>query len=358
MNKQWVATVKDLVKLVIGQQVSRRCKPVIYKTFNNVWLQDSTTIQLPEVLYKLFSCKVMDGKKKAVAKLNVVVNAISGACVLMKWHKFIKTEQTLTDAIFDIAKEGDLVIRDLGYFVLDAFRRLDEAKIYFLSRYRYGVVISDSKSGERICLLDLLKNKKWIDIEVLCGEREQLKVRLVAFKLSEDQKNERIRKAKSKHHRDKNHNPEYYALLGYVILITNVKKSVWNYKAVADAYRIRWNIEILFKSWKSGLGIESIIPEAYAKSERVESVLYLMLLYITWFQLRVIIPLQIQIPKNGKYLSVFKLIKWIKLNTLAWILSELTPKMKREIEYQCCYDLRHDKTNAGLRLSGIFKLLT
>lgn len=53
---------------------------------------------------------------------------------------------------------------------------------------------------------------------------------------------------------------------------------------VAEAYRIRWNIEIVFKSCKSGLNIKQVIPADTVHTYRVESILYMLSLYILWFQ--------------------------------------------------------------------------
>jgi hypothetical protein len=358
MNDSWVKTVKTLLKEVIAQQADKQANRQLFTHFKNVWLQDSTTLHLPDILIEKFKGNVSRGKYKSIAKLNVVINAFSGLCPVMEWSSFTVNEQRLSASILHTAKAGDLVIRDLGYFVLNVFQQLTEAKIYFLSRWKYGVQFSYTENGTAINLAKLLQGKAWFDQEVICGKENSVKVRLVAMKLSAEQTNERIRKAKRNRDRRVNHSKDYYTLLGYVIFITNVEAEKWNSKQVADAYRIRWNIETLFKSWKSGFRLEHIIPEARTNTARVESFLYLMLIYIAWFQLLIYAPLRWYVfRKTGKHLSIIKTAKLINSKSINWMKNEMSNALKKEITYHCCYDKRNDIVNDGMLFYQLFNPL-
>ena len=351
MTDSWLTTVKELLKEVIFHQTKIKVERQLFKHFNNVWLQDSTTLHLPDILAERFKGNWSCGKQKSVAKLNVIIDAVTGICPVMEWSSFTITEQFLAKGILQIAKAGDLVIRDLGYFVLPVFKQLSEANIYFLSRWKYGTKLYDAKSGNEVNLMKLLHRKAWIDQEIVCGRETKVKARLVAIKLSNDQASERKRKATKNRDRRLNHSSDYYELLDYVIFITNVDATKWNYQQVAEAYRLRWNIEILFKSWKSGFRIEHLIPEARTNTQRVESILYLMLIYIAWFQLLIYTPLRWYIyEKTGRHLSIIKVAKLIKSKGLDWMEVQTTAKLKREIAYYCCYDKRQDRMNEEMIL--------
>jgi hypothetical protein len=247
MNTAWVETLKCLLKEVIGIMAKRKFNRALFKNFNQIWLQDSTSIKLPNILYDKFKGNIVKGQKSAVAKLNVITNLLSGSCALLQWSAYTVTEQALSSEILSIARKGDLVIRDLGYFVFDVFKQMNDEGIYFLSRWRYGVLLFNPANGYRLNLIKLLKGKPYLDIEILCGEKK-VPMRLVAIRCNEAQAAERIRKAKKDRHHAVNHNKDYYTLLGYVIFLTSVKADIWTFKQVAQAYRLRWNIEILFKS--------------------------------------------------------------------------------------------------------------
>lgn len=205
-------------------------------------------------------------------------------------------------------------------------------------------------NGEAICLPKLLDGKNILDINILCGTKERLQVRLVAIKLDGQQTAERIRKAKNDRDKRYNHSDDYYFLLGYVIFITNVGQDTWHAGQVAQAYRCRWNIEILFKSWKSGLKAGGRVPEAITKTERVESYLYMMLLYLSWFHLLVFTPLRWAVyNETGRHLSIIKAALWAA-NHVDWFLTGCSPKMERDIKYHCRYDKRKDRENAMQKL--------
>jgi hypothetical protein len=74
MNKAWVETAKALVREVIVEQAAKQARHHLFRGFKNVWIQDSTCLHLPEILFDKFRCKIMEGEKKAVAKLNIIVS--------------------------------------------------------------------------------------------------------------------------------------------------------------------------------------------------------------------------------------------------------------------------------------------
>jgi hypothetical protein len=53
---------------------------------------------------------------------------------------------------------GDLLIRDLGYFVLKVLGGIIEKKAFFISRLRYGITLYD-EIGKEIGWKDLCKKK-------------------------------------------------------------------------------------------------------------------------------------------------------------------------------------------------------
>jgi hypothetical protein len=141
MCPAWVATIKALVALVVSQQSGIARDGVIFKGFRAVWLQDSSSFHLPDVLVAKFKGNMCKGKQKSVAKLNLVVNLLTGLCPVMRLDSFTVNEQALSGTILGIACAGDLVIRDLGYFALGVFTKLTEAGVSYLSRLKHGVAL-------------------------------------------------------------------------------------------------------------------------------------------------------------------------------------------------------------------------
>lgn len=350
MTASWSATLKALLLHVMEQQSSRQVNTCLFRWFNQVWLQDSTSLRLPESLAHHFRGNVSGGEQKAVVKLQVIINAVASTCAMMEWVNFTVNEQRLSHSILRIAKAGDLVIRDLGYFVLRVFKQLDQSGIFFLSRCKYGIYFYDPTHKKPLLLPQLLAGKKWIDTQVICGAKEQLAVRLVAIRLSPQQAAQRRRKARRDRDHRIHHNKQYYQLLDYMIFITNADRQVWNHRQIADAYRVRWNIEILFKSWKSGLHIEQIIPEDRIHIERTESILYLILLYLAWFHLILYTPL---IEHTNKQISIVKAVRCLRKKMIYWINTQTDFNIPPEVTYCCCYEQRTDRVNAKQFLQNL-----
>ncbi len=352
MNKKWVALVKQLVEKVLSEAVMSTSYLKVEGVFNNIWLQDSTCLSLPDCLKYIFPGNISRGKQKAVAKVNAIVNAVTGVCANFDIVGYNISEQELSDRIFEVAKSGDLVLRDLGYAVLSVFQKMEENGIFYISRLKFGIHIFNPKTKAQLSLVSILKNKSCVDIPILCGKKDKVAMRLIAIKLCPKQVKERIRKAKKDRDKRLNHSTEYYYCLGYSIFITNIKKEKCDTKQIAELYGVRWQIEIMFKSWKSGVGIEKTIPEAECKTERIESMLYMIMLYIAWYEQKIVAPLML-IEEGDELadISQIKLSNQIKINVEYYLTNELSRKKIRELQYFCKYEKRK-RTNARQRLSN------
>src|SRR5882724_3796983 len=95
-------------------------------------------------------------------------------------------------------------------------------------------------------------------IRGFCWGAERVAVRLVAHPVPEAVANERRRRARA--NRDQRCIPskEKLYLLGWNIFVTNVTSRVWPLRAIQPIYRVRWRIEIIFKAWKSHLGLRQL----------------------------------------------------------------------------------------------------
>jgi len=83
--------------------------------------------------------------------------------------------------------------------------------------------------------------------------KQRLPVRLVMIPLSAAQAAERIRKARNDRDKRLNHSKIYYKWLHYAVFITNIEQEVWTAQQVAEAYKMRWQIEIIFNHGKVDL---------------------------------------------------------------------------------------------------------
>jgi hypothetical protein len=129
---------------------------------------------------------------------------------------------------------------------------------FFLSRYRHATTVLDPRTGKPLNLAHLLRTQGSIDRQVWLGEKHRLSVRLVAVPVPEALANERRRRARANRDKRLNPSPQHLFLLGWNIFVTNVDRNTWPPKAIQPIYRLRWRIEMIFKAWKSHLGLREL----------------------------------------------------------------------------------------------------
>jgi hypothetical protein len=251
----------------------------ILQQFNSVKLLDSSHVLLPSNMENIYkSCgasyKNRDNKTKSAIKLQVVFDYLNQNIDRLDVTEGIRADQGYRDHLKDI-KSNDLLIADLGYFVPDCFRQISESKAYFISRYKSDTNIYDAKTNQKLDLLELLNHKSFLVKEVFLGKVTRLPIRIIGYKLTEEQSIARRRKAnlsaKAHGYKSSDKNQE---LLNWSIFITNIQESKIKAKDIWTIYRTRWQIELLFKLYKSHIEIEivkgknnssRILCELYAK---------------------------------------------------------------------------------------------
>src|SRR5262249_5689651 len=139
---------------------------------------------------------------------------------------FTRNDQSASRDLLKLLQAGDLIIRDLGYFVIKVLEQISLAGAFFLSRYRHGVSLYDVQTGQPLDLAVRLRPGQGWDGEVLMG-CQKLRVRLVAQPVPEAVANERRRKARSNRDRRLNPSAQRLFLLGWNLFVTNVPRSVW-----------------------------------------------------------------------------------------------------------------------------------
>jgi hypothetical protein len=219
--------------------------------------REGTVEPLPPTLADAFPGPANGRKcRYASLKLQFICDLLHSQVLHLSVSGFTRNDQSASPDILKVLQPGDLIIRDLGYFVLKVLEQIALARAFFLSRYHHGVGLFD-RTGQPLDLAAKLRVGQSLDVEVLLGQ-EKLPVRLVALSVPEPVANERRRKAQCNRDRRLNPSAERLFLLGWNLFVTNVPRSVWPPKVLQPVYRVRWRIEIIFKAWKSHLGLRQL----------------------------------------------------------------------------------------------------
>lgn len=248
----WEGFLAGVATALLGQISSPAQNLGWFKPFGRVLLHDSTVETLPDHLAEVFPGSANGHKRYAALKVQFICDLLKHQVVRLSLSGFNRNDQAAAPDILQVVQPGDLVIRDLGYFVLDVFKQIDARQAFFLSRYRHDVLILDPATGQSLDLAERLRRGESFDQQVLLGT-EKLPVRLVAQPVPEALANERRRQAKANRDRRLNPSARKLFLLGWNIFLTNVPPERWPARALAPVYRLRWRIEMIFKAWKSHL---------------------------------------------------------------------------------------------------------
>ena len=240
--------------------------------FSAINLVDSTTVSLPETMVAEYPGCGGDGP---IASLKVQLNFefLSGHLTHIVFRPGKEPDQAFADAL-DWVQPGSLNIRDLGYFSLDNLQTID-SQAYYISRFLFGTGLC-SATGQSLDLTQLLKQqpRRPFEMAVRLGVNHQLPSRLIAIPLPQEVADRRRQRAKENARR-KGRTPSaaYLSTLDWLLFVTNVPEPMLSIEQVALLYRVRWQIELVFKLWKSYGGLqrtqtwrrERILYELYAK---------------------------------------------------------------------------------------------
>jgi len=352
MSEKAVTFSKHLLeKALVNRGLAQSARGLLH-CFGKVLLQDSTTLRLPESLAKVFPGNTSRGKQRAIARIQTLINVKAMKFIDFALHAFTQNDQSASSSILAYVNKGDLVIRDLGYFALNTFEKLKEKQVYFLSPIRYGVKLYNQHGGA-ISVKDLMQHKKAIDRWVYIGKERKVWGRLIMIPLGEKQAAEKRRKAR--HDRDKrlNHNKEYYRWIGYTALITSVNDDIWSTRQVAQVYKVRWQIEIIFKSWKSGFHLQALLHERCTNEYRAKLSIYLILLFLCLFMQKIYVVYKEAIEKKTHgFISLLKLISFVSTNFIEFFMLS-SNHIKEQIALHCCYDKRYDRINMADLLQSL-----
>jgi hypothetical protein len=231
--------------------------------FNSILIEDSTVIKLNEKLQVEFQGTNRGGTgAKSQVKIDLIYDLRRSQITNAELFKGRESDQGLANRILKFIKAGDLVIRDLGYFVLKVFEKINDSGAFYISRLLSNVKIFMNKDDAKpIDLGKYLKmnfpNQSIIDIEQVFLGDEKVPARLVLYRLPKDVKEARLREAnKRAKATGRTMSKGKKLLLSFAAFVTNVSKDVISAEVLGTIYRLRWEVELIFKRWKSQLKID------------------------------------------------------------------------------------------------------
>lgn len=215
---------------------------------------DSTVLRLHSLLAGKYP-GTRTNHSPAQAKLNVVYNVASGRIMIARVAKGTKSETRMFSPGAWV--KDALLLFDLGYFKFQTFWRIQHHGGFFISRLKDGCnpTIKAIHSTHRGRAIDVVGKK----LQDVLGDLKrqildvQIEYRITRKGLPGRPRDDRKTEVLSL---------RLVALLNektgkYHIYLTNVPPEMLSVQEVADAYRLRWQIELLFKEMRSIGGLDA-----------------------------------------------------------------------------------------------------
>lgn len=227
----------------------------ILQRFTGVRVLDSTTITLPDALAA--HAQGCGGTSpvgtSAALKCGVQLDLLTGALCGLDLTDGRASDQRLP-VQHAALPTGSLRLADLGFYDLDVLAALDRQGAYWVSKVQTNTVLSTDQ-GPAQSLLAFVRGlgpcAQW-EGEVWIGAGRRVRARLLVQAVPQevaDQRRRRLRKEARAHGRQPS--AAALALAAWTILITNAPADMLRLPEALVVAKLRWQIELLFKLWKS-----------------------------------------------------------------------------------------------------------
>jgi Transposase DDE domain len=223
-----------------------------FSEFDRLILQDGSSFALHQALAQVFPGRFNAGSPAAV-ELHCTLDLLQDApiCIALSPD---------TDSDHDYRPEpqslgGDLLLADRGYLDLTYLRDIDRHGGFFIMQSKAGlnprVFDAYREDGQRIkscqnrdfqAIISKLPKQQRAELEVeWLIEGEPFRARLIVSWNPQDQ--------------------------GFTSLLTNRPKDTYRLRLICLGYKLRWQVELLFKEWKSYANLHKFDTEKETISE-------------------------------------------------------------------------------------------
>lgn len=308
--------IKEVLKETISSQVFTSIESAELHLFKSVRIKDSTTFDIHPSLANVFEGFGKGGGKcsKAGMSIQFEYDIKSGKVVDIDLQSAVSKDSADAISKKENINENDLIIRDLGYYSDVMIEHFIERKAFFVSKLYHNVSVRLNQEDEKINFNSLYRQMKangitCLDLHVYIGKKKR-PVRLIAELVPEQVYEQRV-KQRNKENKSMGYttSDEFKSRARFNLHICNISSSDCSRETILKLYRIRWQIELVFKIWKSIMHID-ILPKM--KKERFLTSLYLKLLwvFINW---QIISNCRNQLYRSKKrLLSFFKCFQTLK----------------------------------------------
>ncbi len=250
-NEQTANFLQEIIQQMAWQHVAgKRVSYQVLNRFEQVYLDDSSVVPLPaELATQWPGCKGK-GSTSAV-KLQTRLEMTSGRLDGPHLANGRVHDQIASQHHQPLAT-GSLRITDLGYWKLDDWKKAQQEGRYRLSRMKAGTCFWVEQGCWTLEQWCQQCDTEQFEVAIRLGKRHQVSARLLGLRVPADVARERRRKLKrASKKRGQSVSDGRLALCDWTVIVTNAPDDKLTCDEAFVLLGYRWQIELLFKLWKS-----------------------------------------------------------------------------------------------------------
>lgn len=230
--------------------------------FERILITDSTSFSLPKEYREIYNGNNSPGTESLI-KIQLQFDLMTGEFIENKITHGNASDAGHNFYLKSYVKAKDLHIKDLGYYETHDLKIINKKQAYYLTRCKVNTRIYIKEDDSTLKEFNVYKASQdlaegdFMELsEVYTGKNQDLKSRLIIYKLTEEEKIKKIASEKKKDKKKaKTLDPENekYSIN---MLLTNVPAKIIPKEIAYEIYSLRWQVEIMFKVWKSVFNVE------------------------------------------------------------------------------------------------------
>lgn len=235
---RWMKAVFQQLTLELATRALMTKKGSVLDSFTEVFLDDGSSFAVHDGLRKMFPGRFRKNKPAAI-ELHAHMNLLSGQMDRVSMAPDKESERKFLPPAHSLPR-GSLSLRDRGYIDLTYFEDLQAAEAYLICRATSklnpvivrvlaGLPKKVARTWQGRRLQDLRRQKLKADLDLLLSwtrkNKPPLELRLCIRYVPEKK--------------------------SWTWLLTNLPADKYSAAVVGQLYRLRWQIELVFKEWKS-----------------------------------------------------------------------------------------------------------
>jgi hypothetical protein len=232
--------------------------PKVISQFSHIYLIDSTNFTIHKSLKDIF--KGPGGSaSEAMVRIQFAYDYVTGGMFVEIGDAKTADAPTLEEIVRNVKVPCDgptLFIADLGYFKVATYRMVALGELqFFLSKLKINTAVLDEE-GNNIDIREIMRSGVGLaELKIYMGG---ILCRLLIQKLPDEVVNRKLRDAnREAQKKGRTLSKDVKLSIQYAILVTNLPDS-FGHKALFTMYRLRWQVELIFKAWKSILKIHKL----------------------------------------------------------------------------------------------------